>query len=306
VPPGRRVKICDPAIGSGAFPIGLLQEIYWIKLSLDWTLDRAEAKRRIIQHSIYGVDLDAGAVEIARLRFWLALIVDEDKPRPLPNLDYKIMQGDSLLESFEGVDLSHLTGKTRKPVQLLGPTRPNSASSGLHGVTIEFEEASRLKSPASSRATSTRPTRRKSSTATARLTTWSWATSNTSPSARRTTPSRLDNARKGLKRKQAAAPPTSPPEKRDPPRQLDTQLQSTRKRASLAACRKNRTPLLPLAPLFQDVFARGGFDIVIGNPPYISHDRIPLTRRPPSKAFSRPMSRSQTFIAISLRNADCS
>lgn len=102
------LKICDPAIGSGAFPIGLLQEIYWIKLTLDWTLDAAETKLKIIQNSIYGVDIDAGAVEIARLRFWLSLIVDEDEPRPLPNLDYKIMQGDSLLESFEGIPLDNL------------------------------------------------------------------------------------------------------------------------------------------------------------------------------------------------------
>ncbi len=103
-----RVKICDPAIGSGAFPIGLLQEIYWIKMTLDWTLDSAETKLKIIQNAIYGVDLDAGAVEIARLRFWLALVVDEKEPRPLPNLDYKIMQGDSLLESFEGIPLDRL------------------------------------------------------------------------------------------------------------------------------------------------------------------------------------------------------
>ena len=74
-----RLKICDPAIGSGAFPIGLLQEIYWIKLTLDWTLDPADTKLKIIQNSIYGVDIDAGAVEIARLRFWLSLIVDEDE-----------------------------------------------------------------------------------------------------------------------------------------------------------------------------------------------------------------------------------
>ncbi len=100
------LKACDPAIGSGAFPIGLLQEIFWIKLTLDPDLDPADTKRRIIQNSIYGVDIDPGAVEIARLRFWLALVVDEKEPQPLPNLDYKIMQGDSLLESFEGIDLS--------------------------------------------------------------------------------------------------------------------------------------------------------------------------------------------------------
>lgn len=103
------VKICDPAIGSGAFPMGLLQEILKAKSTLDWTLDdRAKTKRNIIQNSIYGVDIDKGAVDIARLRFWLALVVDEEVPEPLPNLDYKIMQGNSLLESFEGIDLSKI------------------------------------------------------------------------------------------------------------------------------------------------------------------------------------------------------
>jgi len=100
-----KVKICDPAIGSGAFPMGMLQEIFKAKTALDLTLDHAEVKKQIIQESIYGVDVENGAVEIARLRFWLALVVDETEPQPLPNLDYKIMQGNSLLESFEGINL---------------------------------------------------------------------------------------------------------------------------------------------------------------------------------------------------------
>jgi hypothetical protein len=62
----------------------------------------------IIKHSIYGVDLDKGAVDIARLRFWLSLIVDEEIPSPLPNLDYRIMQGNSLVESFEGIELDYI------------------------------------------------------------------------------------------------------------------------------------------------------------------------------------------------------
>ncbi len=103
------IKVCDPAIGSGAFPMGLLQEILKAKTAVHLSLDRAKAKKAIIQNSIYGVDIDSGAVDIARLRFWLALVVDEDEPRPLPNLDYKIMQGDVLLESYEGVDLSSLS-----------------------------------------------------------------------------------------------------------------------------------------------------------------------------------------------------
>lgn len=99
------VKICDPAIGSGAFPMGLLQEIFRAKTSLDLTLDPAEVKRQIIQNNIYGVDIEPGAVDIARLRFWLSLVVDETEPQPLPNLDYKIMQGNSLLEQFEDISL---------------------------------------------------------------------------------------------------------------------------------------------------------------------------------------------------------
>ncbi len=99
------VKICDPAIGSGAFPMGLLQEIHAIKEVIAYELKHewkpAEVKENIIQNSIYGVDIEKGAVDIARLRFWLSLIVDEDKPRALPNLDYKIVVGDSLVSKFE-------------------------------------------------------------------------------------------------------------------------------------------------------------------------------------------------------------
>ena len=106
------IKVCDPAIGSGAFPIGILQEIFEAKkfiypyLKTNKEFNPAQVKKDIIQKSIYGVDLEKGAVDIAQLRFWLALVVDEENPQPLPNLDYKIMQGNSLLESFEGINLS--------------------------------------------------------------------------------------------------------------------------------------------------------------------------------------------------------
>lgn len=105
----RDVKVCDPAIGSGAFPMGLLNEIFACRCQLE-TSDKPkdELKGEIIQNNIYGVDIERGAVDIARLRFWLALIVDAEKPVPLPNLDYKIMQGNSLLESYKGLDLSNL------------------------------------------------------------------------------------------------------------------------------------------------------------------------------------------------------
>lgn len=107
----RNVKICDPAIGSGAFPMGMLKELFLCRMALeDYKGKRpAEIKREIIQNNLYGVDIERGAVDIARLRFWLALVVDEETPETLPNLDFKIMQGNSLLEEYKGVDLSTAT-----------------------------------------------------------------------------------------------------------------------------------------------------------------------------------------------------
>ena len=104
----ENIKICDPAIGSGAFPVGMLNEIVRARIALvdSGFLNEAkkrttyEYKRQAIQNSIYGVDIEAGAVEIAKLRLWLSLVVDEENIeniKPLPNLDYKIVQGNSLL-----------------------------------------------------------------------------------------------------------------------------------------------------------------------------------------------------------------
>ena len=105
------VKICDPAIGSGAFPMGLLRELFFCRSAIEPNIveNAANIKRHIIQNNIYGVDIERGAVDIARLRFWLSLIVDEKSPEALPNLDFKIMQGNSLLEQHKGVDLSAMT-----------------------------------------------------------------------------------------------------------------------------------------------------------------------------------------------------
>ena len=107
----KNVKICDPAIGSGAFPMGLLKELFLCRTALEGISQHQAAaiKKHIIQQNIYGVDIERGAVDIARLRFWLSLIVDEETPQALPNLDFKIMQGNSLLEQYKGIDLSKIT-----------------------------------------------------------------------------------------------------------------------------------------------------------------------------------------------------
>ena len=106
----KEVKICDPAIGSGAFPMGMLNELlHCHEVLSNQHNNRTDIKKSIIKENLYGVDIEKGAVDIARLRFWLSIVVDEETPSPMPNLDYKIMQGNSLIESFKGIDLSKLT-----------------------------------------------------------------------------------------------------------------------------------------------------------------------------------------------------
>ena len=99
----RTVRACDPACGSGAYLVGMLHELLELRRALFVTRDVDpgavyDKKMEIIQQNLYGVDLDPFAVDIARLRLWLSLIVAYagDDPPPLPNLAYKIEAGDSL------------------------------------------------------------------------------------------------------------------------------------------------------------------------------------------------------------------
>ncbi len=100
------ITICDPAVGSGAFPVGMMTEIVRARSSLTpyfndvYERTPYHFKRHAIQNCLYGVDVDPGAVEIAKLRLWLSLVVDEEavkQIKPLPNLDYKVVGGNSLI-----------------------------------------------------------------------------------------------------------------------------------------------------------------------------------------------------------------
>lgn len=113
------VKICDPAIGSGSYPVAMLKHLLkcfqiiarnisdeklrqlcdadeYVDIS-----DNYAIKLHIIERSIYGCDIDESAVEIARLRFWIELMVEMDKPHPLPNFDFKFLVGDSLVSFWQ-------------------------------------------------------------------------------------------------------------------------------------------------------------------------------------------------------------
>ena len=131
----RNVKVADPAIGSGAFPLGMLNEIVKARSILTeymlmheyfllekknekhkyWDFEDKIRKARAlynlkidtIENSLFGVDIEPSAVEIAKLRLWLSIVVDSqnDNINPLPNLDFNFMVGNSLLDEFEGIKL---------------------------------------------------------------------------------------------------------------------------------------------------------------------------------------------------------
>lgn len=105
----ERIKILDFACGSGAFPMSTLHKLVELHELLGTVKSSYELKKEILSHNIYGVDIMPMAIEIARLRAWLSLVLEEDyKPndhkhnfglKPLPNLDFKFVCANSLFDS---------------------------------------------------------------------------------------------------------------------------------------------------------------------------------------------------------------
>lgn len=104
----ERIKILDPACGSGAFPMGILHKLVELNEVLGTVKSSYELKKDILSQNIYGVDIMPMAIEIARLRAWLSLVLEEDYKsndakhnfgvKPLPNLDFKFVCANSLVD----------------------------------------------------------------------------------------------------------------------------------------------------------------------------------------------------------------
>ncbi|MDO8571033.1 MAG: Eco57I restriction-modification methylase domain-containing protein [Candidatus Daviesbacteria bacterium] len=96
------ILILDPAVGSGAFPMGMLHLLVKVYSRLDpkFEKDVSGLKRAILSRSLYGVDIEQTAIEITRLRAWLSIIVDipdVEKVEPLPNLEFKFVCANTLI-----------------------------------------------------------------------------------------------------------------------------------------------------------------------------------------------------------------
>ena len=150
-------KVADICCGSGNFLLSSYEHLVSKELSRvvsegDASIELIERpsgpdlpfwrKRQILTEAIYGVDIERGAIDIARLRFWLSIVVDADKPEPLPNFDYKFMQGNSLIESFDGFDLSRIAsrpvGRPSTSVQLTLGLDSHTNQCNLHRLIKDY------------------------------------------------------------------------------------------------------------------------------------------------------------------------
>ncbi|NLB00046.1 MAG: hypothetical protein GX837_03650, partial [Methanomicrobiales archaeon] len=285
------IRVVDPAVGSGAFPVGMMNEIVKARSILTPFFaggDRSvyELKRQAIEQSLYGVDLDSSAVDITKLRFWLSLIVDEENVRtirPLPNLDHRIMCGNSLVDEFEGVSLfdEELLGD---PEALTAPidARIEELGEELHGVLTGAEEgdSGRIRREIA-RLERKRKEVLAGPRASARQVTFDQAASLRVRESRRKL--------RELKKYQRLFFNEQNRARKNECRAIIERLEwdlieETLKEAGntdacrkLAAYRKNRAkPFFLWKLYFSEVFLREnpGFDVVIANPPYVRQESI--------------------------------
>ena len=133
------VTVVDPACGSGAYLLGIMQELIELQTILyNIGVDAKkiyDLKLEIIQRNLYGVDIDEFAVNIAMLRMWLSLAIDYEgeKPEPLPNLDLKVICGDSLLgpDPSAGVEIQGTLGQDAGQMQQLGQLKADYMRASL-------------------------------------------------------------------------------------------------------------------------------------------------------------------------------
>ncbi len=158
----HEVTVVDPALGSGTFPVAMMKHLFLAQTSLGEILssyleyeslisqkvltdhhDAFALKLHIIERSIYGCDIDYFAVQIAKLRFWIELMVDCEQPEALPNFDCKLVVGDALV-SVLGTDSQ---GKLVTLEDHLGhPTKSFGQGEVLHSIgRLAIEELGQLK-----------------------------------------------------------------------------------------------------------------------------------------------------------------
>jgi hypothetical protein len=247
------LALLDPAAGSGAFLLGALE--YLSALSGATPRGVSAARRRILQRTLFGVDISATAVRLTELRLWLSVIAEDpaDRPsavEPLPNLDCLVRQGDSLFDPTGGRlrlspterPLALALAAVRRELVAATGSRKRALVRDLRAAECRAADAALLRAESEARA----------------------AVRDCLDAARSVD---LFGRRRGLDRglrEQLAA--------------QRSELRALR-RARRAIARDRELPWFQYQSQFADVFAAGGFDLVVGNPPWLRAEDIPATTR---------------------------
>ena len=248
----RRVRILDPAVGSGAFLLEALMQLERTRAALVPGESSAERRRAIVRDNLFGIDVDPMAVRLAELRLWLALVVPDDarldEVAPLPNLDQNLRQGDSLLSpldlvrSRQGAVTTRIQAVAERRLRYFASTGREKAALAR---AIRVDESALALEAADAGIASL----------TARL---------------------ADAAAPGrdlFGQRPARAPVTA--RRIRVWRRERRELVAARRRIAL----EGRLPFFACDVHFAQVMAEGGFDLVIGNPPWIRGERLPLAMR---------------------------
>ncbi|HEY8258205.1 MAG TPA: N-6 DNA methylase [Gemmatimonadales bacterium] len=246
------LTILDPAVGSGAFLLGALERLAALP-SLGQE-DEGARKRRVLQRNLFGVDRSGTAVRLAELRLWLAVIAGEraERPtsvRPLPNLDCLVRQGDSLFEPPGCGGMIHPSSEVAHHVNDLRRRVVAAVGQSKGPLVREL------------RTLETRAAAESFEAADSRLRT------EITECIRAARARDLFGGRRGL---DATL--------RDLLLARRTELRAVRAARRILA-RDRELPWFHYQSHFPDVFAAGGFDIVIGNPPWLRAEEIPRPER---------------------------
>lgn len=164
------VRVVDPAVGSGAFPLGLLNEIVKVRDTLTTYMaipmtgfqrkmlyaqrSQYQLKTQTVKNCIFACDIEPSATDITKLRLWLALVIEDEigdqdkdefgehtKPRKLPNLDCNVLCGNSLVDSFEGIKLICNTEALGNSISGTNISFADKAIEGHINSLIELQDA---------------------------------------------------------------------------------------------------------------------------------------------------------------------
>ena len=250
----RRLAVVDPAAGSGAFLLGALEEITALRCAAGES-PRAVVRRSVLAESLYGVDVKPTAVRLAELRLWLALVADDDSTDlarvvPLPNLDGHVRAGDALLDPLTVA--ATLGGATaligaRVEVRRLGTARRRLFD--LPGPEKRAAEVELRRAEAALAGGLLRRAVALLEDEIARL-------------VARGRDRDLFGRRRGLDLRERATL---------------GRLRATRgesRQALRRLIRDGETPFFAFETHFGDLRARGGFDAIIGNPPWVRGERL--------------------------------